>query len=65
MKKKIVIHYNNHNVNIQSELQGQELYEVYVALTAHIAQRLNNPKDIEKMSNQAIKDAMKLLKKFS
>lgn len=63
MAGKILIKLDEkHQVAVGSELNGQELYEAYVGLTAHIATKLNQKEDIIKMANTAAYDALKLIK---
>ena len=62
MSKKIVLTLDdNHNVSIASEVHGQELYEIYVSLTAKIASELVNREEIKKLSESAAIDALKIL----
>lgn len=62
MVGKVIINLDdNHQVSVQSELNGQELYEAYVGLSTHIATRLNRKEDIQQMALQAAVDALKIL----
>lgn len=47
---------------VDSELNGHELYNAYVALSAHIATKLARQQDITRVANQASSDALKLLR---
>lgn len=62
MSKKMEIMLDGSSVTINAgDIEGQELYEVYVALTAHIATRLVNLNAIDELSKNAVNDAKALL----
>ena len=52
----------NQRINIESELQGQELYQALVAYSAHLAARIKNPNDFPILMKSAAEDALRLLK---
>jgi len=62
MVKQMIITKNpDHNVTIESDMNGQDLYEAYVALTAHIISQLNSKKDISNLASTAVQDALNLI----
>ena len=52
---------HNQNIQVQSELEGQELYKAYVALTAHISTKLKNPQEILYVACGAAQDVLQIL----
>ena len=63
MKKILNIVTENNVTNINTNMQGKELYQAYVALTVHIAMQLIEEKEIETIGNQAVADALKIIEK--
>lgn len=59
--KKLIITKEGSQVSISTEMEGQELYEAYVALTGYIATNLIDPNSIENLAQSAVKDAKKIL----
>lgn len=53
---------DGHNVNINTEMQGQDLYELIVALLGYTALQLNSISDLDKLAKTAVSDAKGLLK---
>lgn len=66
MEKTLTITSKNekeeHSFDVETTMKGQELYEAYVAMTAFLALRLTDPRQISKVSVIAIKDAVQILK---
>ena len=61
--KKMEITLAGSEVNVcMDNFEGQELYEVYTVLTAHLIKTLKDPNQIYMIATVAINDALKMLK---
>ncbi len=63
MDKKLTIAKNDFVCRIDTEMDGQDLYEALVCLAAYVGVHLNQPGDIAKMLESAGSDAIELMKK--
>lgn len=61
MVKTFQITKENNCCHILTDMQGQEMFEAYVAFTGYLLAHLKNPEEIHDLSMAAVENALRLM----